>query len=68
MKYYVHFPPTNQMSVIDYVVTESTMETKEEAALWHYNRSRNHDGLPPLSELPKGVTFTERHENNHFTP
>ncbi len=68
MKYYVKFPPTNQMSTIDYVVTESVLETKEEQALWQYNRSREHDGLPPLTELPEGVVFTERHENNHFAP
>jgi hypothetical protein len=59
-KYYVKFPPTNQMSTIDYVVTETTMESKEEQALWHYNRSREHDGFPPLTRLPAGVKFTER--------
>ena len=60
MKFYVSFPPTNEMSPIDYVVRETSMETKEEQALWHYNRSREHDGLSPLTELPEGVKFTER--------
>lgn len=45
------------MSPIDYVVRDLLMETKEQQALWHYNRSRDHDGLPPLTELPRGVTF-----------
>jgi hypothetical protein len=40
------------------LVTPSSMETKEEQALWHLNSSRAHDGLPPLAKLPKGFTFT----------
>jgi len=57
MKYRVFFPLTNKMSKIDYVVSDKSMETKEEEALWNYNRSRDHDGLLPLSELPKGAVF-----------
>ena len=45
------------MSPIDYVVSDKGMETKEEEALWSYNRSRAHDGLRPLTELPSGVRF-----------
>ncbi len=45
------------MSPISYVVSGSYMETKEEEALWYYNKSREHDGLPPLDKLPKGTTF-----------
>ena len=47
----------------DYIVSDKTMETKEEEALWHYNRSRDHDGLPPVSKLPMGTTFRALPEN-----
>lgn len=43
------------------VSDSSRSETKEENALWHYNNSRAHDGLPPLSNLPAGTTFTPLH-------
>jgi hypothetical protein len=39
------------------IATESPMETKEENALWAYNSARQHDGLPPLTTLPKGFKF-----------
>lgn len=51
------------MSPIDYLVKSTPMESKEENALWHYNRSREHDGLAPLDELPKGVRFVPIHES-----
>lgn len=58
MKYKVHFPLTSEMSPIGYIVTDSASgESKEEQALWHYNRSRNHDGLAPLTRLPRGTRF-----------
>ena len=60
MKYKVFFPVTKNMSPIDYVVKDSLMQTKEEDALWHYNKSREHDGLPPLEsvdDLPRGTRF-----------
>lgn len=58
-KYKATFPMTAQMSPISYVVTSSSMETKEEQALWYYNQSRDHDGLPPVKNLPKGTKFEE---------
>lgn len=45
------------MSPIDYIVRSSPMETLEENALWHYNKSREHDGLPPIDYLPDGTKF-----------
>lgn len=57
MTYTARFPITHDMSPITYTVSETAMETKEENALWHYNRSREHDCLPPLDELPEGVVF-----------
>jgi hypothetical protein len=61
MKYKAKFPLTMNMSPISYVVEDKTMESKEEEALWHYNKSREHDGLPPLERLPKGTTFEAIH-------
>lgn len=58
-KFLVEFPNTNRLSAISYRVSDKYMESKEEEALWHYNRSRDHDRLPPLNELPEGVIFTE---------
>lgn len=59
MKFKVSFPNTKMMSPVSYIVSDdSRSESKEEAALWHYNNSRSHDGLRPLDELPLGTTFT----------
>lgn len=30
-------------------VSDKPMETKEEELLWHFNKSREHDGLDPVS-------------------
>lgn len=57
MKYRVYFPATMQMSPIDYIVKPTARESKEEQALWHYNRSREHDGYAPMDELPRGTRF-----------
>ena len=57
MKYKVTIPITPAMPMAVYVVSDKTMETKEEEALWHYNKSREHDGLLPVQCLPQGTTF-----------
>ena len=59
------------MSSIDYVVSDKPMESKEEEALWHYNLSRERDGLLPLKTLPPGtqflpIPFTEEAFNAQF--
>ena len=64
MKYKVSFPVTEQMSPISYTVGETPMETKEEQALWHYNHSRAHDYLKPLTKLPQGTKFEPIYENH----
>lgn len=56
-KYKAIFPLCNDMSPISYIVGDKSRETKEQEALWHYNKSRDHDGLPPLMRLPKGTKF-----------
>jgi hypothetical protein len=58
-KFKVFFPVTHNLGPCNYNVSDKPMETKEEEALWHYNKSREHDGLPPLSKLPRGVKFVE---------
>lgn len=63
MRFKVSFPITAQMSPISYTVSDKPAETAAEEALWHYNRSRSHDGLPPLTRLPKGTVFTPIPEN-----
>lgn len=62
MKYKVTFPNTVEMSQISYIVRPTLSETKEEQAMWHYNRSRQHDNLPPLNNLPKGTKFVQLYE------
>ena len=57
-RYLVKVPITNDMSSFSTNAKSSPMETVEENALWDYNRSREHDGLPPLSKMPKGTTYT----------
>jgi hypothetical protein len=44
-------------SVDPFVVTESSMETKEEYAIWYLNTMYDHDGLPRCSKLPCDTTF-----------
>lgn len=38
-------------------VWDKPTETKEEEVLWHLNKMREHDRLPMLSRLPRGVRF-----------
>ena len=39
------------------VCSQSLMESFVENALWHYNQAREHDGLPPLSEMPDNTSY-----------
>lgn len=58
MNYKVIFPFIHDMgNVPSYTVSNKFMETKEQEALWHLNKMRDHDGLPHLSELPYGTRF-----------
>jgi hypothetical protein len=60
MKYKAIFPFSHNMgTVAPVIVWDKLMETKEEEALWHYNKCREHDGLHSLSSLPKGTRFEE---------
>lgn len=58
-KYKVIFPCTSQLGPFNCIVSDKPMETKEEEALWHYNKALEHDGMSPRSTLPKGTSFVE---------
>jgi len=57
MKYKVIFPLTDWMSSCSEIVSDKPMETKEDEALWYYNKRREHDGLRHISRLPAGTVF-----------
>ena len=57
--YMVKFPTTKNLGAFKHTVTESMYETKEENALWHFNNALEHDGLPPVNELPEGTQFLD---------
>jgi hypothetical protein len=61
LSFTVHFPCTRDLGPCKYTVQDSPMESKEEQALWQYNSSRAHDGLPPVDELPAGTYFTNNY-------
>ena len=56
-RYKAYFPITRKMSPFEVVVQDSAIETKEQEALWHYNRAREYEGLYPLRCLPNTVRF-----------
>jgi hypothetical protein len=45
-------------SISPFVVMQTLSESKAQAALWHINKMRDHDGLPQLSRMPNGTTYT----------
>lgn len=44
-------------SVSPFVVRETPSETRAQAALWHINSMRAHDGLPALTRMPNGTKY-----------
>ncbi len=58
-QYVCSIPATDDFPKMDFGVKASSMESNEENALWHYNHSRAHDNLPPVSKLPAGTTFIQ---------
>lgn len=58
-KFKVKVPFVDDMgSVSDFTVTETSRESKAQAALWTINKMRDHDALPHLSRMPNGTTYT----------
>lgn len=59
-KFKVTFPFVPDMGTISPIVVRNyPMETKEENALWAFNKMREHDCLIPRKKLPIGTKFTE---------
>jgi len=57
MKFRVKIPPTYEQGGFTFTTVETDSESRHEAALWDYNKAREHDGLPPVRRLPAGTTF-----------
>jgi hypothetical protein len=58
MKYKAIIPFIPSMgSVSPMVCTDYPSESKEENLLWHLNKMREHDGLRPLKNIPRGVKW-----------
>ena len=49
----------NDMGSYETVVTASASETLMENLLWDINSAREHDGLRPLSRVPKSSILSE---------
>ena len=62
MNYTVTVPPTAQVGSYKTTVTSGRTETLSAQALWDYNSARAHDGLPPISRMPSGTSYTAQVE------
>jgi len=61
MRYSVKVPPTNEVGSYATTVSRSGKwgnQTYRQAALQDYNSARAHDGLPPVSRMPSGTSYT----------
>jgi len=58
MKYTVTVPPTAEQGSYKTTVSGSHGQTYRAEALQDYNSCRAHDGLPPVSRMPAGTTYT----------
>lgn len=55
--YELNVPPTAEQGNYKITIAVQANETPAQAALWHYNRARSHDGLAPVKRMPKGTTY-----------
>lgn len=58
MRYKVKVPPTAEQGSYTTVASSSYGQTYRQSALQDYNSCRAHDGLPPVSRMPAGTTYT----------
>ncbi len=58
MRYTVKVPPTAEQGSYQTIVSGSRGQTYRAEALQDYNSCRAHDGLPPVSRMPAGTTYT----------
>ena len=56
MKRLYKIPVTNDQGNCEILGVANGSETTRENALWEYNSMREHDGQPPVSDLPIGTT------------
>lgn len=57
-KFKVRVPFVDDMgTVAPFIVRQTRLETRAQAALWEINRVRDHDGLPHLARMPNGTTY-----------
>ena len=61
MKYIVKVPPTTEQGSYSTIVNDN-YRSKHAEALQDYNSSRAHDGLPPITKMPRGTTYTAIYE------
>jgi hypothetical protein len=50
-------PPTREMGSYFGYASDAYAESLAQSALWDYNSARAHDGLPPLSRMPRGTVY-----------
>lgn len=55
--YEFEVPPTIEMGSFKGRCRNNHNLTYQKDALWAYNSAREHDGLPPLSKMPKGTRY-----------
>lgn len=54
----VKVPPTAEQGSYATTARASYFQTMRACALQDYNSARAHDGLPPISRMPRGTTYT----------
>ena len=57
MEYRYTVPSTTELGSATGVCRDTPMQTYMQDALWDYNSSRAHDGLPPLKRMPPGTRY-----------
>lgn len=57
MFYKLSVPPTAEQGSYTAIVS-NRFTTKAADALFTYNSARDHDGLPPLTRMPRGTQYT----------
>lgn len=57
-KYKVLVPFQHELgSISPFIVRDTPMTSKAADALWHLNKMREHEGLPPLTRMPNGTKY-----------
>ena len=54
-------PPTTHQGSCSILGTCSLYESYKKNILWAYNKMREHDGLRPVSRMPKGTQYRKVH-------